>query len=150
LDAIANALRYLCTLAFSGLFIGSKLRCPPRFSELVAGDGDAADLVGVIQYFAEWHSFSGGRVDQAFSLRGQQYISIALPRADVGAAMASPSSAGSIPAMFRASTDCRMERRTGGIGVHLYHSNPGVGGLGALAANVMDAPAAATFASPQI
>jgi hypothetical protein len=86
-------------------------------------------------------SFAAGEVGQAFSFDGaSSYISVAAsPSLDVGVGGAFtiecwiyPTDISSLHIMSE------WNNGLGGLGVHFYHSDPGIGGLGALGANVVD------------
>src|SRR5262249_28430416 len=87
-------------------------------------------------------TFGAGEVGQAFSFNGSSaYLSVpASPSLDLGSGTGFTIECWINPADV-ASTHVIVEwnNGSGGLGVHMYHSDPGIGGLGALAANVRSA-----------
>ena len=106
-----------------------------------AGDGNADDIAGTNPAsLINGTTFSSGEVDEAFSFDGiDDFLSIPSSASlDVGAGNGFSFESWINPADV-AQTHMILEWNdgSGGIGLHLYHSDPGVGGSGALVANLV-------------
>src|SRR6266850_2042632 len=107
------------------------------------GEGSGADSAGgnnIITSNAV--SFASGEVGTAFAFDGTNtFMGVdASPSLDVGVGGGLTIEGWMNPTdVSRTHVILEWNNGSGGVGVHLYHSDPGIGGLGALAANLVNA-----------
>ncbi|MSU58566.1 MAG: LamG domain-containing protein [Pedosphaera sp.] len=134
----------LTAAALSALPSRAAVGCTSPPSGLVSwwrAEGNANDSAdGNHGVLAGGTTFSAGEVGQAFSFNGSNaYVSVvASSNLNVGAAGGFTVEGWINPGDVSATHIIgEWNNGSGGIGVQFYHSNPGIGGVGALAANVV-------------
>lgn len=141
--ALVLTLVFSMTLAVSTSLAQSCVSPPLGLVSWWQGEGTADDFTGTnpgnLQNGA---TFTAGFVGQAITFDGaDDYVSIpASASLDVGTGNGLTIEGWIYPSdLTRSQAIVEWNNGTGGIGAHFWHSDPGVGGLGALFANLTDA-----------